>query len=689
MKKHHQKIAVIRALSLAAALSAMVFPMQGYSQSVTPAQPVVAGQEQKITVAFDNADVKDVIRWASDLTTKNIIVHPSVVGKKITIVAGEPMTREEAWQVFLSALQVNGLAVVENGDTVKVLPEPEAKTEKVPVVDGEKKVGKEDVVVRIVKIKNLAAQQLISLLKPLTPNSALLSAYPENNTLVIADRAGNIDQIVDIINRIDQAGTVDIEIIKLDFASAKDVAKTVTELMQKNGAAKGGAAAPGRELNVTADERSNSILMTGDPVMRSQTRKLIQRLDLPLSGEGNTQVVYLNYITAKDMLPILEGVGSNAKSGPDGKAASGGAQDVAVNVQALEQTNAVVITAPPSMMNTMKGVIAKLDVRRQQVLVEALIVEVSDDIGRDLGVFWEGKGNSSKAVGLFGTQGAPIQSTDVAGKGNLTLGGLSLGFYSGGDMVSLIRALEKNTNANVLSTPTVIALDNEEASILVGESVPFKTGSERINNTPVVGNGSTNNNNSIYNNDYVQIERKDIGVELKVTPRINQEGVLTLEVEQKVESINESANVGGTSGAADIITNKREIKTKALVKDNSVLVLGGLIRDEIEATDSGVPYLSKIPFLGRLFKGTSKHVVKKNLMVFIHPRILHDDADVADDTSYYYNNLRNAQRRFNKQELNDTLHIDRSSPELSPWQPPRTGTAGEQKTAPLIQSQER
>ncbi|HNL92001.1 MAG TPA: hypothetical protein PKH01_03785, partial [Pseudomonadales bacterium] len=212
---------------------------------------------------------------------------------------------------------------------------------------------------------------------------------------------------------------------------------------------------------------------------------------------------------------------------------------------------------------------------------------------------------------------------------------------------------------------------------------------ERINNTPVVGNGSTSNNNSIYNNDYVQIERKDIGVELKVTPRINQEGVLTLEVEQKVESINESANVGGTSGAADIITNKREIKTKALVKDNSVLVLGGLIRDEIEATDSGVPYLSKIPFLGRLFKGTSKHVVKKNLMVFIHPRILHDDADVADDTSYYYNNLRNAQRRFNKQELNDTLHIDRSSPELSPWQPPRTGTAGEQKTAPLIQSQER
>lgn len=691
MIKTNQKNMTAYMMRLIVVLSATIFSIQGYAQTAPAAHPAApaAAQEQKVTVAFDNADVKDVIRWASDLTTKNIIVHPGVAGKKITIVAGEPMTREEAWQVFLSALQVNGLAVVENGDTVKVLPEPEAKTEQVPVVDGEKKPGKEDIVVRIVKVKNLAAQQLITLLKPLTPNSAHLAAYPENNTLVIADRAGNIDQIVDIINRIDQAGTVDIEIIKLEFASAKDVAKTVTELVQKSGAPKGGAAPPGRELNVTADERSNSILMTGDPVMRSQMRKLIQRLDLPLSGEGNTQVVYLNYITAKDMLPILEGVGSNAKSGSDGKAASGGAQDVAVNVQALEQTNAVVITAPPSMMNTMKGVIAKLDVRRQQVLVEALIVEVNEDLGRDLGVYWEGKGNSSAAVGLFGTQNASIQASDTTGKGNLTVGGLNFGFYSGGDLVSLIRVLEKTSNANVLSTPTVIALDNEEAKILVGESVPFKTGTERLNNNTVIGNNTTTNtNSSIYNNDFVQIERKDIGVELTVTPRINQEGVLTLEVQQKVESIDESANVGGTSGAADIITNKREIKTKALVKDNSVLVLGGLIRDEIDAVDTGVPYLSKIPYLGRLFRGTSKHAVKKNLMVFIHPRILHDDADIAEDTSYYYNNIRNSQKRFSKQEMEDALHLDRSSPELPPWQPPRTGTTAERQ-APFVPLQER
>ncbi|HRG49461.1 MAG TPA: type II secretion system secretin GspD [Pseudomonadales bacterium] len=674
-KIYQKKNMACRLNPLAVALLVAAFSTQGYAQTTAPVQPAAGDQEQKVSVAFDNADVKDVIRWASDLTTKNLIVHPGVAGKKITIVAGEPMTHEEAWQVFLSALQVNGLAVVENGDTVKVLPEPEAKTEKVPVVDGEKKTGGEDIVVRIIKVKNLAAQQLISLLKPLTPNSAHLAAYPENNSLVIADRAGNIAQIVDIINRIDQAGTVDIEIIKLEFASAKDVAKTVLDLVQKTGAAKtGAAAAPGRELNITADERSNSILMTGDPVMRSQMRKLIQRLDLPLSGEGNTQVVYLNYITAKDMLPILEGVGNNAKGGA-GKE-GGGAQEVSVNVQALEQTNAVVITAPPSMMNTMKGVIAKLDVRRQQVLVEALIVEVSEDVGRDIGIFWSSDGDNVKTSGLFGTRNATITSDDASGKTGLNLGGLSLGFFAGGDLVSLIRALEKNTNANVLSTPTVIALDNEEATILVGESVPFKTGSERVNSTSVVGNNNNNNNDSVYNNDFVQIERKDIGVELKVTPRINQEGILTLDVEQKVESINESANVGGESGAADIITNKRQIKTKALVKDNNVLVLGGLIRDEVLASENGVPFLSEIPYLGRLFKGTSKQVVKKNLMVFIHPKILYDDADVSDDTGYYYNNIRGVQKRFNKNEMDDSMKINRTLSELTPWQPPRPGTTG-------------
>ncbi len=642
-------------------LGAVMMVTQTQAQTPAPAAGNPAPADQKITIAFDNADVKDVIRWASDLTQKNIIVHPGVTGKKITVVAGEPMTHEEAWQVFLSALQVNGLAVMESDDAVKILPEPEAKTEKIPLADGSGKPGREDMVVRIVKVKNLAATQLISLLKPLTPSSAHFAAYPETNTLIIADRSGNIDQIVDIVGRIDQAGTIDIEIIKLEYASAKDVAKILSELVQKTGGGKD--AAPSMALNITSDERSNSILMTGDPVMRMQMKKLIEKLDLPLAGDGNTQVVYLNYITAKDIQPILEGIGGSAK-GSGGKE-GGGPQEVEVNVQALEQTNAVVITAPPSMLNTMKGVIAKLDIRRQQVLVEALIVEVSEDVSREIGVFWGTRGNDGvEALGIFPTNKA---SALVEGDfDKLSVGGMSIGYFRDGTLRGLVRALEKDANANVLSTPTVIALDNEEASILVGESVPFKTGVERYNNTAVTGNGNSNTN-SIYNNDFVQIDRQDIGVELKVTPRINQEGILTLEIEQKVESINESANVGGEDGASDIITNKREIKTTALVRDNDVLVLGGLMRDEVQVSDDGVPFLNRIPVLGRLFKGTSKSTVKKNLMVFIHPRILKDDAEVAEKTATYYDSLRDTQRSFNDRERQDMLRIKRSLPELDSW----------------------
>ena len=624
----------------------------------------VVPPDQKITIAFDNADVKDVIRWAADLTEKNIIVHPGVAGKKITVVAGEPMTREEAWQVFLAALQVNGLAVMESGDTVKILPEPEAKSEKIPVNDEGKVVGKEDIVVRIVKVKNLAATQLINLLKPLTPNSAHFAAYPETNTLILADRAGNIDQIVNIIERIDKAGTIDIEIIKLEFASAKDVAKILTDLVSKN-AVGGKDAPPSQSINITSDERSNSILMTGDPVMRMQMRKLISRLDQPLSGDGNTQVVYLNYITAKDIQPILEGVGGSAKSA--GAKEGGGAPEVEVNVQALEQTNAVVITAPPAMLNTMKGVIAKLDVRRKQVLVEALIVEVGEDLSRNLGVFWQGSGNDTRAIGNF--PGGDASSIPDFLK-SVTSGGLTLGYFSNGDYRAVIRAIENDAQTNVLSTPTVIALDNEEASILVGESVPFKTGVQNRTDTVVTGGGvGSGLGSNGFNNDFVSIDRQDIGIQLKVTPRINQEDVLTLEVEQKVESISDSTvdNSSGASGASDIITNKREIKTTALVRDDQVLVLGGLMRDEVMNSDKGVPFLKDIPFIGRLFSGTGKKIVKKNLMVFIHPKILHDDGENAERSQSYYDDMRGHQSHFNDNESRDSMRLRRPLPELDAW----------------------
>jgi general secretion pathway protein D len=675
--------AVKPAASVASAAPTTTVPAaDAQSTGVPNTQKSVTDPNQKITIAFDNADIKDVIRWAADLTTKNMIVHPGVLGKKITVVAGEPMLRQEAWQVFLSALQVNGMAVMEGDDTVKILPEPEAKTEKIPVSDDEKKAGKEDMVVRIIKVKNLAATQLITLLKPLTPASAQFAAYPETNTLILADRSGNIDQIADIIRRIDQAGTLDIEIIKLEFASAKDVSKILTDLVGKS-APGGKDAPPSQALNITADERSNSILMTGDPVLRMQLRKLIQKLDQPLAGDGNTQVVYLNYIEAKDLQPILEGIGGGGKSSSGGKEA-GGADHVEVKVQALEQTNAIVITAPPSTLNTMKGVIAKLDVRRKQVMVEALIVEVSEDASRELGVFWGAQASDSNGDGKFLGSFPGGSSTGMPDLTKAGSAGLTLGYLKSGDMRAALRAIETDANANVLSTPTVIALDNEEASILVGESVPFKTGTQNPYSTAnvvggVVGGATTSQS---YNNSFVSINREDIGVTLKVTPRINQENILTLQIEQKVESINDSAKVGGDSGASDIITNKREIKTTALVRNDQVLVLGGLMQDDAQDKDSGVPYLRKIPLLGRLFQGTSKAITKKNLMVFIHPRILVDDQAVSDDAKEYYGLMYDKQQAFNQREMHDGFRINKPLPGLDAW----PHNHGDASTLPLDQA---
>jgi general secretion pathway protein D len=637
------------------------------SQTATPQSATSnVDASQKITIAFDNADVKDVIRWASDLTEKSIIIHPGVAGKKISVVAGDPLTRAEAWQVLLSTLQLNGIAVMESEDTVKILPEQEAKSEKIPMSDEGRKSGQEDMVVRIIKVKNLAATQLINLLKPLTPQSAHFAAYPETNTIILADRAGNIERIVDIISNIDKAGTIDIEIIKLEFASSKDVAKILTDLVSKS-APGGKDAPPSQAINIVADERSNSILMTGDPVLRVQLRNLISRLDQPLAGDGNTQVVYLNYITAKEIQPILEGVGGSSKGGA-GKEGTP-ANDVEVSVQALEETNAIVITAPPSTLNTMKGVIAKLDVRRKQVLVEALIVEVGMDVGRDLGIFWRGnQTDNGRFVGNF--PGRNVSEAPDFTK-TITSGGMSLGYFSGDSFRAAIRAIENDANTNILSTPTIIALDNEEAKILVGESVPFRTGVENSSDDNITtgGGGIGTPDFQRYNNDFVSIDRQDIGIQLEVTPRINQEDMITLEIEQKVENISDSTidSSSGASGAADIITNKREIKTTALVRNDQVLVLGGLMRDEIISSDNGVPYLKNIPYLGRLFKGSSKSVVKRNLMVFIHPRILRDDEENADESGNRYETLRQDQLKFNAREMNDGFRVNKPLPELDKW----------------------
>ncbi len=592
----------------------------------------LAQANDNITLSLDNADIAELVRWASDITDKNIILHPNVQGR-VTVIAGEPMNEQQAYDVFLSVLQVHGLAIVEEGDALKVIPDTQAKQSPIPLTDDLTTLSGEDVVVQVVRVKNISAANIINLLRPLVPQTGYLAAYPQTNTMVVADRASNIQKLINIISRIDQVGTIDIELIDLKYADANEVINVLGKLLpnQSNGQNQGSD-----PFNLAVDERSNSILMTGDPVTRQQIRSLVRRLDQPLEGDGNTQVFRVQYATAADLVPLLQSISGSVQKG----AKAQGITDVDVSIHAHEQLNALVISAPPSLLSTMRNVIGQLDVPRAQVLVEALIVEVSEDIANSIGIEW--RTNSINT-------GTGIEASFSSFPPDLDLNsGFSLGYISGGDLRGLVNMLTVETNANVLSTPTILSLDNEEAEILVGENVPF-----------IVGQQNRDGDEDPFNT----VQRQDIGVTLKIKPRINNNNSVTLDIEQSVESIGET-----TAKTADIITNKRQIKTRVLIEDDEILVLGGLIRDELTNIERKVPLLGDIPILGNLFKSKSTKAVKRNLMVFIHPRIMHSQQSLKNISYDRYYHMRDLQQQFDENVERFWIPDTRSPllPELAP-----------------------
>lgn len=594
-------------------------------------------KNENITLSLDNADVADLIRWASDVTDKNIILHPNVKGR-VTVIAGEPMTQRQAYEVFLSVLQVHGLAIIEENGSLKVIPDAQAKQSAIPLASETLSSSAEDIVVQIVRVRNISATNVINLLRPLVPQTGYLAAYPQTNTMIIADRASNIQKLLNIINRIDQVGTIDIELIALEFADAKEVINVLGKLLPKQTAGQDQGSSP---FNLAVDERSNSILMTGDPVTRQQIHSLVKRLDQPLEGDGNTQVVRVQYATASDLVPLLQSISGSVQKG----AKAQGVTDVDVSIQAHEQLNALVITAPPSLLTTMRTVIKQLDVPRAQVLVEALIVEINEDLANSIGIEWQSNpANSGEGVvGGFTDFPSNISPLSLGDGGALNLGtGLSLGYFRGGSLRGIINMLTGETNANILSTPSIVSLDNEEAEILVGSNVPFITGSQTLD-------GSSD--------PFQTIQREDIGITLKVKPRINNNNSVTLDIEQSVESISQTA-----VNASDIVTNKREIKTRVLIDDDEVLVLGGLMRDEVADGENKVPILGSIPVLGNLFKSKNTTITKTNLMVFIHPRILHSSESFKAISNDKYNRIRGLQMEFDSQV--ERFWIPGSSPVL-------------------------
>ena len=592
--------------------------------ALAPCCPTLA--DEQITLSLDNAEIIDLVRWAQDVTKKNIIVHPNVQGR-VTVLAGDGMSKGEAYEVFLSVLQVHGLTVIEDQDSLKVIPDAGAKTGALPLADNGQPMSREDMVVQVIKVQNVSAANLLNLLRPMVPQSGYIAAYPQTNMLILAERANKIRQITDIIERMDQVGIIDIELLTLEFASAREVNDVISRLLPRQSGDNSASA-----FTLAVDERSNSLLMTGDPVTRQQIRSLVERLDQPLQGQGNTQVVRVQYTSAKDLIPLLQSISGSVQK----RAKDQGVADVDVSIQAHDQLNALVITAPPSLLATMKGVIKELDVPRAQVFVEALIVEVNENLAHNLGIQWQGSPpdrEGSDVFGGFSNFPGGLTPLSIDDDGNPVLGsGISFGYFRGGDLRVILNALAGETDANILSTPTILALDNEEASILVGANVPFITGEQ-----------SSLNNGSNTSNLFRTVQREDIGLTLNVKPHVNNDDSVTLEIEQTVESIAPSA-----IETADIVTNKREIKTKVLIGDDQILVLGGLIRDEFTETENKVPLLGDIPLLGKLFKSTSVTVTKANLMVFIHPKILRTPVNLSDYSRSKYNDMRDSQVQFGK-----------------------------------------
>ncbi|HSB97486.1 MAG TPA: type II secretion system secretin GspD [Spongiibacteraceae bacterium] len=574
-----------------------------------------------ITINMRDADIRTLIQWISDQTGKNMVVHRDVQGK-VTVLSAKPVSREEAYKVFLSVLQIHGFAAIETPEAVKIVPANIATQGGLPY----RSKNDDDMVVQVFKANNISASELAQMLKPLASKEAIINADASSNMLLIADHANSVEQLQNLMQKMDRAGGSEAEIVHLQYANAKQVLTSLGTLFPAQG---GGSGGPGQSaalpLNLSADERSNSVLLSGDPSKRAQVKKLIRQMDLEITGEGNTQVLYLQYANAKEVVPILKSIAQSVLKDQKDKEAS-------FSVEASDSANAVVINAPPGLANALRGVVDKLDVRRAQVLVEALIVEVSSDIGNDLGVIWSttdlgnlhGSGGVA-AVNTLTNNLSPFQR-DANGKLNGAAGGLTLGYYTGGNLQAAIRAVSTNKNANVLSTPTVVAIDNEPASLLVGQNVPLITGQST---------GAA----SATTNPFTTIERKDIGISLEITPRINQGNTITLDIKQKVESIDTAVT------ASDIVTTKREIDTKALIKDDQILVLGGLISDEQSKARQKVPILGDLPLIGKLFSSNSDSRTKTNLMVFIHPVILRDDDRATQVSRKRYEYMQDAQEQ--------------------------------------------
>jgi general secretion pathway protein D len=629
-------------------------------------------QGPQLTPNYREADIRVVADQVQQVIGRPIIVDPRVRAQ-VTVLSNAPMSPDAFYKLFQSALEVHGFVALDSGSAIEIVPDANARF-------GEG----DDYVSQAIVLQNIGAAQLVPILRPLLPQSAHLAAHPASNALIVADRPQNIERMMRLIRRMDTAGTAEIEVIALENASADEVVRMLSSLNQAAQAA--GGTPP---VQVIADTRTNSVLLSGASQSRLQYKALIAHLDTPSAQGGNTQVIYLNYADAMDLASKLQaqfGTAGGSGGGAARPPAAGGAAAAAeggatgpVTIWADAGTNALVINAPERVRQDMLSVIKQIDIPRLQVAVDAIIVELTQQKSAELGVTWA-VGNNGHAAGLTnfsGTTGGIVQLGQAAGSGsgtpapNLIRDGLTLAVGkiadTGLSWASVVDALAGDADTNIVSTPHIVTLDNEEAEIKVGQEVPFVTG--QFTNTGAT-NGSVN--------PFQTIQRQQVGTRLKITPQINEGNGVKLTIEQETSSI-----AAGSSGAVDLVTNTRTITTSVFVNDGGVLVLGGLLDDHMQQNEQHVPGIGKVPGLGWLFRARKSEHDKSNLMVFIRPTILHNEADARFKTGEKYSYIQEIQRQMAASPVK--LLKDEKQPVLPPLPPGPEESLQQQPGAPGAQ----
>lgn len=641
----------LASMLVAAALSAVM----------VPAASVVAQEEVMYSPNFKGTDINEFINIVGMNLKKTIIVDPQVRGR-INVRSYEMLNEQQYYQFFLNVLEVYSFAVVEmDNGVLKVVRNKDAKTSNIPVVSDDSPGQGDEMVTRVVQVRNVSVRELAPLLRQFSNQAGggHVVNYDPSNVIMMTGPAAVVNRLVDIIQRVDKAGDQELEIVKLQYASAPEIVRILESIYKSQGRAEQPDFLVPR---IVADERTNSVIVSGELQARQRVIELAKRLDSELQTSGNTRVFYLKYAKAEELVPVLKGVsdsivaevqGATGAAGAQGGRSAAATQGRAISIEAHADSNSLVITAQPDMMRSLEEVLRQLDIRRAQVLVEAIIVEVFEGDGTDFGVQWLNKNgggtnfNNGNTISIIDAAGAAlaarpiknpprVEQSTIPGvpsvtipvpdtEGDYTLAGQVLGGLNGalvgfvsGDWAALVQAVRTSTNSNVLATPHITTMDNQEAFFLVGQEVPVITGST----------ASANNTNP-----FQQIDRQEVGIKLKVTPQINEGDAVQLTIEQEVSSI-------GGATAVDITINKREIKTTVMADDGATVVLGGLIDEDVQESESKVPLLGDIPILGHLFKSTSVTKQKRNLMVFIKASIVREGSAISGISKTKYNYIR-------------------------------------------------